>query len=114
MKFKELKNQIKQSQKKLAKEIRRGKHLRKPKNRINLSEKDIKLYFWGQNNYSNGIVDSLSTEYRYIHVAYCTFFNKTPVEKIEVDPSRLDESFYKSYHEIWAELIDETICNSAS
>lgn len=88
MNFKELKNKTKEEQKLLAKEIRRGKYLRKPKNRTDLSDIDISDYFWkngrGDIFYDEGKVQSLSYTYRHMHIAYCMFFNKTPYEKIEL------------------------------
>jgi len=58
MKFKELKNQIKEEQKESASQIR---SLRK----------DRESTSW------------LSFTFRHKHIAYCQFFNKTPYEKIE-------------------------------
>lgn len=71
MKFKELKNKIKEEQKQLALDIRKGKFARKPKNRDNSNYSYYENLYWNRVNY------------RHTHIAYCEFFNKTPYEKIE-------------------------------
>lgn len=66
MKFKELKNQIKEEQKQLALEIKELKAKRK---------ETSTGYVYG--------LDWKKSTYRHRHIAYCQFFNKTPYEKIE-------------------------------
>jgi hypothetical protein len=66
MKFKELKNQIKEEQKELASQIKKLKAKRKET----------------PDGYISGLDRKRST-YRHKHIAYCQFFNQTPYEKIE-------------------------------
>ena len=120
MKFKELKQQIKEEQKQRAQKIIRGKFLRKPKNRLDLSDSDKKSYCWNYTNssvYDYCHVVSLSHDYRHVHIAYCMFFNKTPYEKIE-SKVREDHAPKKSlidhYIKQWESLLsEETIRNCA-
>lgn len=85
MTYKQLKNKIKEEQKALAKQITRGKFLRKLVNQKTQTDEEKSFY----GDYTNRIwyvTKGLSSEYRAIHVAYCTFFNNTPMEKIEANP----------------------------
>lgn len=119
MTFKELKTKIKEEQKQLAKQIRRGKFLRKPKNRFNLTDEDKRLFFYRYSEYKEkffGGVIRLSNEYRHIHIAYCEFFNNTPYEKIEqprynlyVNRPKIDKM-----KKDWENQIDEAVRSSAA
>ena len=121
MNFKELKNEIKEQQKLLARQIRRGKYFRKPKNQVNLTEEDISNYFWktggGTVFYDSGKVNSLRHTYRHCHIAYCMFFNKTPYEKIETCKEKLrrpNQSFIDDEIKYFEKKLDaEVICDCA-
>lgn len=117
MNFKELKKQIKEEQKTLASRISRGKFLRKPSNRTNPTDSDIKDHFWAgygrEPIFQFQKISNNSDTYRHIHIAYCMFFNKTPYEKIEnktnTPPSkaRID-----NYIKIWESKLNEVIRNN--
>lgn len=122
MTYKELKNKVKEEQKVLAKQITRGKFLRKKRNQLTQTEEEKKFY----GNDTNWIwynTKKLSSRYRAIHIAYCTFFNNTPMEKIEANP-RSDNFFdsflfnrvYKEWEEIAKEWVkdEETVRVSAN
>jgi hypothetical protein len=85
MTFKELKNKIKEEQKILAQSIKRGRYLRKPGRRTNLSSEDKKFFVTYGNNtyYANWRIDELSNKYRHRHIVYCTMFNGTSYSSIE-------------------------------
>jgi hypothetical protein len=120
MTFKQLKNQIKEEQKQLALKIRRGKFLRKPKNRVDLTDNDKRLYFYRYQDYKDRFftdTGKLSLEYRHIHVAYCEFFNKTEYGMIEQNPRftmYFDRSYCERMKEHWESVIDEDVCSSAA
>lgn len=82
MTFKELKQKIKEEQKELAQVISRGKYLRKPTRRTDVTEGEKKLYYWGS-FYSQDRVRDISDTYRHRHIMYCNMFNNTPYDKIE-------------------------------
>lgn len=90
MKFKELKNQIKEQQKELASHIRNQKAKRKKR--------------------PNGYISGLSykrSEFRHRHIAYCQFFNKTPYEKIENKCNESPNTFIiDKYMKEWYNEID--------
>lgn len=97
MTFKELKKKIKEEQKSLAQNIKEKKSRRKKE--------------------SDGYVAGLEVariKYRHNHIAYCTFFNKTPYGIIEQschespNNNRIDE-----LKKNWETQIDEVICDSA-
>lgn len=67
MTFKELKKQIKEEQKQAAQQIKELKSKRK---------ESSCGYVFG--------LDRKRFDYRHRHIAYCSFFNKTPYEKIEL------------------------------
>ena len=97
MKFKELKNKIKEEQKELAQQIKEFKALRKES--------------------PDGYVDGLwhrQDDYRHTHIAYCQFFNNTPYKMIErtchEDPRK---SSIESHMTIWASKIDEALRDCA-
>lgn len=111
---KELKQKIKEQLKVQAKEIRFGKHIRKPKNLQTITEEQVKNY--------SGIInrpwrlESLRWSYRHDHLAYCMFFNNTAYERIEL-VCRQQPSFDVIDHQIkkWESLIDEpeAVCDCA-
>jgi hypothetical protein len=87
---KELKNKIKEEQKQLAIDIKRGKFLTSPKNWEVMTDVERKTYLFKTtgsygitHGFMNWKVDQLSVEYRHIHIMYCSFFNNTPYHKIE-------------------------------
>lgn len=97
MTFKELKKKIKEEQKSLAQIIKEKKSRRKKE----------------QYGYVQGL-DYERNKYRHIHIAYCTFFNKTPYGMIESnchedpDTDRVDE-----LKKNWELQIDEVIRDCA-
>ena len=100
---KQLKLQIKTELKSLAKDIRAGKNLRKPKNQIG----DLRTL---------NKLDYNRDSYRHKHIAYCLMFNNTPYHMIECprDDNKPHKYSLESYKKDWKELIDEeTICPSA-
>ena len=114
MTFKELKFKIKKEQKELALQIRRGKSLRKPDSRTDVTKEDKKLYYYG-GSFEDWNVFLLSRKYRHRHIAYCTMFNNTQYGLIEQPrygnkPSSRDLDKYKKD---WTELLDETVRDSS-
>jgi len=84
--YRDLKNKIKEEQKILAQLIKRGKGLRKPCNRTDVTKDDKQNFYspWGDSDgFANWKIESLSDDYRHKHIVYCNFFNKTPYEMIE-------------------------------
>jgi len=116
MTYKDLKNKIKEKQKTLALQIRRGKFLRKSCNRVDITEDDKKLYYsnW-DNDFSVWKVETLSDEYRHKHIAYCNLFNNTPYELIESprDNNKANTSAIDSYKNEWKGQLDEALRDSA-
>jgi hypothetical protein len=98
MTFKELKHEIKEEQKALAQEIKELKGTRKEV----------------QYGYVEGL-EWLQNDYRHTHIAYCTFFNNTPYEKIEQPREDNKPSKVKidSHLTIWMGKIDEALRNCA-
>ena len=120
MTFKELKHKIKEEQKQLAQKIRRGKYLRKPDRREDMTADDKRFYFYkGYNNnlyfYDQGRVEDLSSEYRHIHIMYCHMFNGTPYDKIEQprDENGPNGSLLDSFKKQWECEIDEPLLKCA-
>ena len=120
MNFKDLKNKIKEEQKILAQQITRGKFLRKPSNRFNLSDEDERLYCnkWSssKDKFDYYRVLYLSDDYRHKHLAYCIFFNKTPYEKIEGstrDDNCPKMSLVQQHIKEWEKLLDEDVRDCA-
>lgn len=111
MTYKDLKNKIKEAQKILALQIRRGKFLRKPDNRIDITENDKNLYYskW-DNDFSCWKVENLSDEYRHKHIGYCNLFNNTSYELIESprDNNKPNTSAIDSYKNEWKGQLDES------
>jgi hypothetical protein len=114
MTYKELKNKIKEEQKTLALQIRRGKYLRKPSHRVDITKDDKKL-FYSNNDFHAWKIDQLSSEYRHKHIAYCLMFNNTPYHLIEQpqEQNKPYKSKLESYKKEWEGKIDETLRNSA-
>jgi hypothetical protein len=117
MTFKELKLKIKNEQKELARKISRGKALRKPKDRVNLTPEDKKEYFWsyGGNLYFNGC-DYLRNDYRHRHIIYCNMFHNTPYDMIENprDENKPDSFKLDRIRKEWESLLDEETVRSDS
>jgi len=118
MTFKELKNKIKQEQKTLAQQIKRGKSLRKPKDRTAMTEEDRSLYcsYYGEaDGYAYWKVTGLSDYYRHLHIAYCNFFNNTPYEQIEQprDDNKPRKSRLDQIRKEWESQIDEVVRDCA-
>lgn len=118
MTYKELKNKIKEEQKTLAQQIKRGKSIRKPKDRINISEQDRGLYYghWGESDgFCYWKVTGLSDYYRHLHIAYCMFFNNTPYEHIEQprDDNKPRKSRLDQIKKEWQGLLDEALRDCA-
>jgi len=101
---KQLKLQIKEQLKSLAKDIRTGKGLRKPKNQTGKDLSKLDRLEWNRDSY------------RHKHIAYCIMFNNTPYHMIECPREGNKPSKYtlESYKKEWEGLIDEeTICPSS-
>jgi hypothetical protein len=121
MNFKDLKNKIKEEQKQIAQQISRGKYLRKPHRRENMTEEDKASYFYkgyNSNNYfyNQQRVEDLSSKYRHIHIMYCHMFNGTPYDKIEQprDENGPSGSLLDSIRKQWeSEIDEETLRNCA-
>lgn len=114
MTYKELKNKIKEEQKTLALQIRRGKYLRKPDHRTDITKDDKKLYYYGS-TFDDWNVHMLSQKYRHKHIAYCKMFNRTPYGQIE-DPKKGNSPSKKKieeYENQWENLLDEALRISA-
>jgi len=114
MTYKELKNKIKEEQKSLAVKISRGKFLRKPSHRDNMTDEEKEFYirtYDGISYFGDWKVEQLSWKYRHRHIVYCNMFNNTPYEKIERPrisnkPRSKDLERYKKE---WGEQLDETL-----
>ena len=103
MKFKELKQKIKEEQKELAAEIRLGKSGRKPKNR-----NDDNYDAWDDLEWNRD-------DYRHKHIMYCYMFNNTPYEKIENPREGNKPSSYEleRIKKEWESMLDEVVCDCA-
>ena len=112
MTFKELKRKVKEEQKQLALEIRRGKHLRKPSHRTDITKDDRELYYYRE-SFEAYMVERLSSEYRHYHIAYCTFFNNTPYGLIEDPSEKPNGNRIKLIKESWESEIVEVVCDSS-
>jgi len=93
----QLKLQIKTELKSLAKDIRTGKNLRKPKNQTGKDLSKLSRLEWNRDSY------------RHKHIAYCTMFNNTPYHMIECprDDNQPNKYTLESYKKEWEGLIDE-------
>lgn len=116
MTFKELKNKIKEEQKQLAAHIRRQKHLRKPKNRQNLTDEDKAMYFVLDGDKIFNIPEALGHNYRHRHIIYCNMFLNTPYDDIEQkvrEGNSADIILLDKFQKRWTEELDETLRDSA-
>lgn len=98
---KELRLKIKEELKQLAKDIRIGKGLRKPKFYVKASSEHQALA--GFKCWRN------QWEFRHKHIMYCSMFNGTPYDEIERprENNRPDGHKLKRIQEEWEGLIDE-------
>jgi hypothetical protein len=114
MKFKELKNQIKEQQKLLAARLKRIRSVRKP-DAYHKAPKEVQEEY---NKYGSWKLPYTKDEYRHIHIAYCMFFNKTPYEKIETprENRKAKTSLIESYHMEWELKLkedEEAVCSDS-
>jgi len=95
---KELKQKIKEEQKKRANIIRILKAARKPK-----------VYQTNPEFYDKlGYLESYRWDYRHIHIMYCHFFNNTPVDKIERKYNAYPNSLkLEKLRRDWEEVLDD-------
>ncbi len=118
MTYKDLKRKIKEEQKTLALQIRRGKFLRKPDNRKDITKEDKRLYYstYGDPTFfATWRVEALGWEYRHRHITYCNMFNNTPISLIEQprDDNSPDGKKLEKIREEWEGQIDEALRNCA-
>ena len=117
MTYKDLKNKIKEEQKTLAQQIRRGKDLRKPCNRTDVAEEDRALYYsaYGDSDgFANWKIEGLTDDYRHKHIAYCMFFFNTPYDLIESNCNEgPDFDTVDSYKNEWEGKLDEALRDCA-
>jgi|WetSurMetagenome_2_1015567.scaffolds.fasta_scaffold584222_1 hypothetical protein len=112
MKFKELKNQIKEEQKALASILKRVRSIRKP-DAYHKASKEMKEEY---ERYGSWRSVYTQKEYRHTHIAYCKFFNSTPYEKIETprENNKPNLQEIKSLEEYWKSQIDvEVVCTDS-
>ncbi len=112
MTYKELRLKIKEEQKSLALQIRRGKFLRKPDNRKDITKEDKRLYYstYGDTTYfGTWKVEALSQEFRHRHIIFCNMFNNTPYEAIEKprDDNRPSSRFLDKIRKEWESQVDD-------
>jgi hypothetical protein len=114
MTYKDLKNKIKEEQKTLALKIRRGKFLRKPDNRKDVTEEDKELYYY-RGFFENFKVELLGEDYRHRHIIYCNMFNNTPYERIEFprDENLPNTHILDRIRKEWENELDEALRDSA-
>ena len=103
---KEAKQKAKEELKEMAKQIRFGKFIRKPKHLQSITDEQKEQF--------SGIIekpwrlDSIRWDYRHKHIAYCQYFNNTPYERIELHCK--EKPFFDTisiYKEKWEGQIDE-------
>jgi ribosomal protein L20 len=120
---KELKLKVKNEQKQLATDIKRGKFIRRPRNWSLMTPDEEKKYIYVYSDYGsnhaafkNYLIDQLSVDYRAKHIAYCSFFNNTPYDKIE-NPRKDNKPNTSKIHSLrkeWESQIDvEAFCDCA-
>ena len=112
MNFKDLKNKIKEEQKLLAQKIIRGKYLRKPSQREDMTKEEKKFYFY-RFSFDDYKLQSLRDDYRHNHIVYCMLFNDTPYNKIE-NPSDYNKprtNTLDSLKQKWENQLNEDVCN---
>lgn len=110
MTYKELREQIKNELKKQALIIRRGKFLRKPNNRLEVTKEDKELFYYDSSYYDEWKIKLHSRKYRNMHIAYCQFFNNTLYSRIETPKmnNKPNEMLIDKYKTEWASKIDAT------
>jgi hypothetical protein len=118
MNFKQLKLQNKTKQKETVEKIKRGKFISRKKNFHLMTDEERSYYIYKYTNSYGDIVFSfmnwklknLSKTYREHHIAYCSFFNQTPYEKIE-NKCRPDNkpnfALIEKIKERWSSELDE-------
>lgn len=118
MTYKDLKRKIKEEQKTLALQIRRGKFLRKPVNRKDITKEDKRLYYSiysDPTHFATWRVEALGREFRHRHIIYCNMFNNTPISLIEQprDDNSPDGKKLEKIKKEWEDQIDEALRNCA-
>jgi hypothetical protein len=98
MTFKQQKQKIKEELKKIASDIRIGKSLRKPKHYEIASDKDQKMAQRLEYN---------QDYFRHKHIAYCMFFNKTPLGYIEKTEKYRSDYTIDRYKKEWKDAIED-------
>lgn len=112
MKFKELKNQIKEEKKFLASRLKRIRSVRKP-DAYHKASKELKQEY---DQYGSWRTPYTQKDYRYLHIAYCQFFNKTPYEKIETprENNKPKMHLIQQMIDSWkAKLDEEAVCSDS-
>ncbi len=109
---KELRLKIKEEQKSLALQIRRGKFLRKPDNRKDITKEDKRLYnstYGDTSQFATWRVVALSWECRHRHIIYCNMFNNTQISLIEQprDDNRPSSRLLDKIRNEWESQIDD-------
>ncbi len=118
MTYKDLKRKTKEEQKTLALQIRRGKFLRKPVNRKDITKEDKLLYYstYGDTtDFRAWKVEALGWEFRHRHIVYCNMFNNTPINHIEQprEDNSPDGKKLEKIKKEWEGQIDEALRNCA-
>lgn len=118
MNFRDLKQIKKELQKDRAKKITRAKFISKKKNHHLMTDEERRTYIYKYTDingsdifsFNHYRVQKLGEEYRLYHIAYCTFFNKTPYEKIE-NKCRIKPDFaqIEKIKENWLSELDEEV-----
>lgn len=98
MTFKQQKQKIKEELKSIASDIRVGKFLRKPRRFEKANAKDQKRAY--------NLVGNQDT-FRHMHIAYCMFFNRTPIEEIEKTKKYRSSYTIDKYMKEWKEKIED-------
>jgi len=119
MTYKELRLKIKEEQKSLALQIRRGKFLRKPGNRKDITKEDKRLYYstYGDiTHFSTWKVGALSWEFRHRHIIFCNMFNNTPHEMIKRprDDNRPSSRLLDKIKNEWESQIDDEVVHNCA
>jgi hypothetical protein len=112
MKYKELRQQIKDSQKETAGILKRVRSIRKP-SAFAKASKELQQEYEKHGSWKEVY---LKRDYREKHIAYCMFFNNTPYEKIETPREKNKPDFrnIKLFQEIWKSEIDvEVVCTDS-
>ncbi len=91
----------------------------KVKNELKAQAKEIRELKRKRKDVMYGYVHGLgfaSEDYRYKHVAYCTFFNNTPYDLVESNPREpLEEGDYEGFTSTWKkEIVNVKIIHTSS